>query len=359
MAMRVASPSFAPLQRVALVASVLLAATAPRAHGQSLESVWYSTSGESSTQSFLAHADHITIVAPQVFAFDASGEIHGHVDPRVIATAHQKGVKVVPLVTNPGFDQAMLHHIVTTPAARQRALASLAALCTTNHFDGIQFDLENVNVKDRDALTSFMQASVPALHHAGCTVSAAVVPRTSNDPGTTPFSKWMFENWRGAYDYKALADTLDFISFMTYAQHGGGTTPGPVASYPWMEQSLKFVLSLGAAPAKISLGIPTYSDWWYTTFDAKKGEHAVGRDISFAKAESLLQQHHAQANWDDADKAPWSVWSTDDVAEFLWIEDARAFTAKLALVTKYHLRGYSVWVLGCEDPAVWSVVPSR
>ncbi len=29
---------------------------------------------------------------------------------------------------------------------------------------------------------------------------------------------------------------------------------------------------------------------------------------------------------------------------------ARAFVAKLNLVTQYHLRGYSVWVLGLEDP---------
>jgi spore germination protein YaaH len=26
-------------------------------------------------------------------------------------------------------------------------------------------------------------------------------------------------------------------------------------------------------------------------------------------------------------------------------------------VTKYHLRGYSVWVLGLEDPKVWGAVP--
>jgi spore germination protein YaaH len=28
--------------------------------------------------------------------------------------------------------------------------------------------------------------------------------------------------------------------------------------------------------------------------------------------------------------------------------------AKLGLVRRYNLRGYSVWVLGTEDPAVWA-----
>jgi spore germination protein YaaH len=50
------------------------------------------------------------------------------------------------------------------------------------------------------------------------------------------------------------------------------------------------------------------------------------------------------------------MWPNAGVYEHLWIEDARAFEAKLELVRKYKLRGYSVWVLGTEDPAVWRSV---
>ena len=34
----------------------------------------------------------------------------------------------------------------------------------------------------------------------------------------------------------------DFISWMTYAQHAGGTTPGPVAGLPWMREMMDWVL---------------------------------------------------------------------------------------------------------------------
>ena len=111
-----------------------------------------------------------------------------------------------------------------------------------------------------------MRESAAELHRVGCSVSAAVVPRSSESLGTSNYHRWMFENWRGVYDYKALADALDFISFMTYAQHTGGSTPGPVAGYTWMEDALKYVLSLGVPPSKISLGIPAYSDWWYSSY---------------------------------------------------------------------------------------------
>lgn len=342
------------LRRFPGFAWIMLMAIASPIRAQKVEALWYSVDREESTQSFLAHAGQISIVSPQVFSIDSLGVIWGSVDPRIVAAAHAKGVKVVPLVMNPGFDQPTIHRILNVIDARQRAIANLVALCRDNHLDGLQFDIENVNVADKDALTSFMRESAVGLHRVGCSVSAAVVPRAGDYPGPTSYHRWIFENWRGAYDYKALADALDFISFMTYAQHTGGTPPGPVAGYTWMEDGLKYVLSLGVAPSKISLGIPSYSDWWYPTFDARDGARMRGNDISYATASGLLARHGVQAKWDDGDKSGYAFWSNDGVNEFLWIEDARAFMAKLELVSKYHLRGYSVWVLGMEDPKIWT-----
>jgi len=342
--------------RCAVILGVALIATSASAvEAQRLEALWYATGSEKSTQSFVEHASQISIVSPQVFAFDRVGRITGHVDPRVVAAAKEHGVKLIPLVMNPGFDQVLMHRVLTNPEARARAIAGVAALCRERRFDGIQFDIENVNVKDRDALTSFMQQSATALHRVGCSCSAAVVPRLSDDPGPTSYHRWMFENWRGVYDYKALADSLDFLSYMTYAQHTGNSTPGPVAGYTWMEQSLQFVLSLGVPAQKISLGIPSYSDWWYPAWDKKAGPRARGGDISYARVTELVDRYHLTPTWDDREKTAYAIWSDAGVNNLMWIEDARAFAAKVQLAKKYRLRGYSVWVLGTEDPAVWLV----
>jgi spore germination protein YaaH len=317
-----------------------------------LESLWYAR-GESSAQSFLAHADQISIVSEQVFSLDSNGIIRGAMDPRIVAAAREHHVKLVPLVMNPGFDQPSIHRVLTNSDARARALHSLAALCRDERLDGIQFDIENVHVRDKDAFTSFTRTAVDSVHHAGCTLSAAVVPRTGEDPGPTSYHKWIYENWRAVYDYKALADTLDFISYMTYAQHTGGSPDGPVGGFPWIEQSLKYALSLGVPPGKISLGIPGYSDWWYPAYDSINGSRMRGDDISYERTQEILASAGIKSAWDDVQKAPSASWSEHDVFQHLWIEDARAFTTKLGLVTKYHLRGYSVWVLGSEDPATW------
>jgi len=339
-----------------LIALVMAQGCATRKSSRHLESLWYATSGEGSVQSFLAHADQISIVSPQVFSFDSNGVITGSMDARMVAKARVSHTKLVPLVMNPGFDQPLIHRLLTVPDARLRAIRSLAALCRDQHLDGIQFDIENVHVNDRDAFTSFTRESVDSVRRARCTLSAAVVPRTSDEPGPTPYHQWISDNWRAAYDYKALADTLDFISYMTYAQHTGGSTAGPVGGYPWIEASLKFVLSLGVPPSKISLGIPGYSDWWYPAYDATNGSRMRGSDISFTRAEEILAKSGVKAVWDNVQKSPTASWSEHDVFQHIWEEDVRAFVTKLGLVTKYHLRGYSVWVLGLEDPKTWRAI---
>jgi spore germination protein YaaH len=327
------------------------------APAQQLEALWY-LRGEKSIQSFLAHADQIAIVAPQVFSLDSTGRIRGRVDPRVIATARAKGVKLMPLVMNPGFDQRSFHRVLNNRRIRARALRSIAALCRENRFDGIQFDFENFHVKERDAFTAFTRQAVDAVHKAGCMLSAAVVPRLNDDPGTNSYDRWIYDNWRGAFDYKALADTLDFISYMTYAQHTGGSPPGPVAGYPWVKGCLEFLLSLGVSPAKISLGLGSYSDWWYPTYDDKYGSRLRGTDVSYERAIALLDSNHVRPTWDDVQKAPFVMWESRGVFHHAWLEDARAFMAKLELARTHRLRGYSVWVLGAEDPRVWEALPN-
>src|SRR5262249_30245328 len=117
---------------------------------------------------------------------------------------------------------------------------------------------------------------------------------------------------------------------------------------------LKYVLSLGVPPSKISLGLAGYSDWWYPSYTAREGARMRGNDIGYVPLMDTLAKRGVTPVWDDREKALHAEWSNAGVFEHAWIEDARAFAAKLELVRKYGLRGYSVWVLGMEDPAVWN-----
>lgn len=340
--------------RLALGCATLLPALAA---AQAPEAIWYVRNDDGGIRSFVANARHVSIVAPQVYAIDSAGTIRGGTDARIVAAARANGVQLHPLVMNPGFDLGILHHIVTDRTARTASARNLAALCRRERLDGIQLDFENIHVSDRDAFTAFAREAADSVHAAGCRLSAAVVPRTSDDRGVLPYHHYMYDYWRGAYDYRALAESLDFISYMTYAQHTGGSTPGPVAGYAWMKASLDYLLALGVPVQKISLGIPAYSDYWYAGHSAARNEaRPVGEDIAYPRVMTIMRDAGATPVWDDAQKAWYAMWERQGVFEHAWIEDARAFEAKLGLVRQHRLRGYSVWLMGLEDPRTWEIV---
>lgn len=334
-----------------------LAAMPQSLAAQAPESIWYIRNNEAGIASFIANARHISVIAPQTYAIDSTGHITGQMDPRIVATARANRVQLMPLVMNPGFDVAILHRLVTVPTARTNAARNMAALCRRERVDGIQLDLENLHVSDRDAFTAFAREFADSVRAAGCHVSAAVVPRTDDTRGTRPYHHMMYDYWRGAYDYQALAEALDFLSYMTYAQHTGGSTPGPVAGYPWMVASLRYVLAAGVPPEKLSLGLAGYSDYWYSAYDPRTGvSRTVGEDIGYVRLMEILRSAGATPVWDATQKAWVAMWETHGVFEHAWIEDARAFEEKLGLVRLHRLRGYSVWLLGDEDPRTWEIV---
>ena len=321
------------------------------ASGQMLETMFYMVDDEQCFQSFRENIKHIDIVGPQSYRMDEDGILWGTVDPRIIDLAGKAKVKVMPLVMNPGFDQQMLHKLLQNPEAQERAVRSMLAVCVENKFYGIQFDFENIHISDKDAFTAFYKKTADALHRNGYAISIAVVPRASDDPGETGYHKWIFEYWRGAYDYKALAEVSDFISYMTYEQHSRRTPPGPVAGYTWMEACLKFVLR-DVPSEKISLGIPFYSNYWHPFAEGERIQ-AWGRSFDYAEAIGRAERFGAVLKWDDREKVSIAVYENDGLYEYIFIEDARAFRAKLALARKHKVRGISVWRLGHEDPAVW------
>ena len=136
-------------------------------------------------------------------------------------------------------------------------------------------------------------------------------------------------------------------------QHTRRTTPGPIAGYPWTERSLLYVLGLGVPPAKVSLGIAAYCQWWYPSYETATGARVSGKALSFPTATAVLADAKTRALWDDRQRESMAVWESNGMNEFLAYVDARAFEKRLGLARLYNLRGYSVWVLGLEDPAIW------
>lgn len=293
----------------------------------------------------------IDILVPQSYILASDGTVKGSVNQDFLDSAKQHKVKFMPLVTNPCDSRAAVHKFLTNKAAEHRAIQLLLHECRKNHYYGLQIDFECLDVRDRNALTQFYKKLSQALHHEGFSISIAITPRLSNTPGTTQFLHTKYQRWTGAFDYKKLGHLSNFVTLMTYDQHIGFSTPGPMASYTWDEAAIKYALKFIPAK-KISFGIPTYSGLWKTA-QHHGSSISKGFQIDYTTAMNLLKKNYAQLHWDDIQKIHYAFYERDELNEYIFLENASSFRAKLSLAKKYKLRGISVYRMGIEDPDIW------
>lgn len=297
------------------------------------------------------HHKFIPIVISQAYRIDDKGSVAGYVNEELVALSKAHSIKLMALVTNSGYDQGKVHQFLSSQKAQEDAITSILKACKKHHFYGVQFDFEMVSVKDKNALTQFYVSAAKRLHNEGFKVSYAVIPAFTNNM-TTAFLKRTYQNWSGAYDLKALSKSADFITLMAYNQHPDGTLPGANASVVYVEAAIKNALK--EVPAhKLSLGIPTYSLYW---FSGSQKVAAKQLEISYADANRLINKHGSQLIWNKQDKVHYAVYNRNWLNEYIYLEDASSFKAKLALAKKFKLRGISVFRIGTEDNRIWALL---
>lgn len=352
-----ATRAFAPI-RVAIAATFALLAAAPLpAAAQAMEKLFYYVDNEQSYNSFVKHVAQIDVLAPGSYRIDSLGIIWGEIDRRVLELARANGVKVMPLIVNEGFHQPSLRRLLADTAARNRSVRAMAELCTRHRFWGMQFDIENVHIDDRDRLTSWYADAARALHRAGCTISIAVVHRPDELAGPLGYHRFLFDSWRAAYDMPALARAGDFISLMSYSQHTRRTPPGPQAGLTWLAAVVDHALA-SVPPEKLSMGIPTQGLHWFTREDNSLPERARSwaETVSWTWGSGLAERNGATLRWDPVEAVTVGHYSNGGTWEWLFLEDVRSFQAKLDFLRGRKLRGFSAWVLGPEDERIWDLL---
>jgi spore germination protein YaaH len=347
------------LRLLLLLAALLL--PGPALAQQPVQRLFYYYDDPGAWESLRRNIDQISVVAPSGYNVDEDGMVWGDVDARVRDLARERGVAVMPLVVNPGFNQEVLHRFLASEAARGRAVASLLELCRRNGWTGLQVDFENLSVNDRDAFTRFYRELAAALHREGFRISVAVVHRPDELPGPTGYHRWLHRNWRAGYDLRALGEIGDFVSLMSYNQHTRRTPPGPQHGMPWMREVLEYALR-HVPREKLSLGIITNGMHWYTSQEDRitpEMARSYSAVVSYPRAMGLVERHRATLRWDEEQQTAYTYFSNGGTFEWVFVEDARSFAARVGLVDEHRLRGFSVWVLGAEDPEVWTVLRRR
>lgn len=298
-----------------------------------------------SLESLIRGQKVLTAIAPFSYGIDEWGNVTGTHSVDGVSFAKSKGIATLALVhnlRNGRFDRNVVSAMLRNPAARRAAVEGILRHLTLRGYSGVNIDFENVPPSDRYHLTQFMKELAAALKPRGYRVTMSVPAKVSDSPDS---------EWSGAFDYYALGQIVDQLAIMTYDQHGSGYGPGPVASYKWVENVVKYALT--QVPSyKILLGVPAYGyDWNLSTGRAKA--------LSYAQAISTANRHGITPLWDNEALAPYYRYTSSGLRREVWFESRFSLGFKLDLVGKYKLGGIAMWRLGQEDPGVWQVIEDK
>jgi spore germination protein YaaH len=337
-------------------AAVLFSSLA--AHAQKTE--FWMGNGVAAVNSFMAHKDKIDIISPTWYQIDETGLVTGEPNETVLKAAKASHMTIIPLFAI--FDHVKIHQLINDQKAQDEMNKAFLRECKEHGYDGINYDVEDVMWTDRDALSAMVKKTADVLHAEHLQIQIDVVPNAPGHAGETAFGKWIFEEWRGGYDLKALAESVDTICLMTYDQHTHWTTPGPVGGWIWTKENLDYALKV-VPPQKLSLGIAIYGYRWYTgdpgLGKAEKKPNETSDFISGPEIEVLRERFHGVPQWDEVDHTPWFYYYRDQMREWIFWTDKHAFKDRYELAGSDKVFSICSWDLGDEDPSIWDAIPAR
>jgi spore germination protein YaaH len=263
--------------------------------------------------------------------------------PALVREARGRGARIIPTVRNlvgETWDGALVHSLVTVPALRTAHVKALTRAASSQGWDGIDLDYENLDPTDRSAFTRFARELGTALHRAGKILTIAVPAATADSAEHDVTVR--------AFDYAALGRVCDELRVMAYDAAWETSPAGPIAPLPWVRDVLAHLTSL-VPGSRIVLGLAGYGYDW-----------AAGRGAAVATRD-VLQQARATSSpvqRDAASGCPWFRYRAGGLEHTVWFEDATSTRPKIELARQSHLAGVILWQLGEEDPALWSALAS-
>ncbi len=245
-------------------------------------------------------------------------------------------MKIVPLINNfnpqiQDWDSAQLNQMLSSPAARTKAIKNIYNFITAHNFSGVSVDFENIYPRDQQNLLLFMRELYGVFHPIGLEVSQNI-PLDDD-----------------SYNAKALSSCSDFIILMAYDENSPGSDPaGPIASQTWFVNNLKWRLTqVPAGKYVVSLGNYGY-DW--------QGSSINGTEDTFQDAVQTAKESEGNIQLDSATLNPaFDYYDDNNNLHHVWFLDATTVYNEIAAAKNYGFYGYGLWRLGSEDPSVWKI----
>ncbi|MFL0198636.1 glycosyl hydrolase family 18 protein [Clostridium sp. WILCCON 0269] len=301
---------------------------------------YYYSGDTSSYNSMTVNTLTIDEIATQTYNTNSVGNISGLIPTNQIIYANSNGITTYAMIQN-NFDGNIAKSVLENQTNRQTLENNLLNAIKTNGYKGVNVNLEGVFYYDRSYYTTFVKELYNILNSQGYSLTLSIPAKTSDSPTNS---------WNGAYDYAELSKNCDKIAIMTYDEHYPGGTSGPIASIGWVENVVKYAVTV-IPREKIMLGMAAYGYDW-----SSSGAKAYGINGMY----NLASANNAAVKWDDVSKSPYFNYTdASGIYHSAWFENGQSVGYKLDLVNSYNLKGIAIWRLGLENPDYWTSVKTK
>lgn len=313
----------------------------------------------SSYQSFIDNKNSIPELGLFLFRIDPKeatsiekfGEFTDEYVKNIVLIAHRSNIKVLATVHNLLYKDGgttlakeLVNKMVSTAETRGAFIENILTLLRKYNFDGVNIDIEDVYLKDKDKLSLFYEELSRKLKEQGYYVSAALPARVSDEP-FNPFSD--------PFDYGRIGSVLDEAVIMLYNEHGWpGSGPGPVVSIGWMERVIGYTITKMPRENVVAAVSVFGFDFNLTT-----GKNTY---VTYNMAVDLAKKYNKDIIFDEKTQTPTFAY-TDEKGEKheVWFEDTRSIKAKIDKAYQMGIKGIALWRLGMEDKGIWNMLKNQ
>lgn len=268
---------------------------------------------------------------------------------------HERNIKVTPFLSNHWARQKGRNAINNAEVLSDQIVATVIEY----ELDGVNVDIENLTIDDRDALSEFVRILKSKMPE-GTILSVSVA--------ANPYDS--MTGWQGSYDYDKLGENSDYLFIMSYDEHGIGGPEGPVSSTYFYEKSILTALN-HVSKDKIVMGIPFFGRYW--KLDEDTGEYSGGQAIVIGAVPALMDKTNGTYVYNElVGEACYTFTITDESEPVsingttltsgtyqVWFQTNDSIRDKLWLINFYDLLGAGVWALGQEKAEVWKYYYTR
>jgi cellulose synthase/poly-beta-1,6-N-acetylglucosamine synthase-like glycosyltransferase/peptidoglycan/xylan/chitin deacetylase (PgdA/CDA1 family)/spore germination protein YaaH len=320
---------------------VLAPAPAPASRSAPFERIGFFVNwDDNSLVSLRKNLTHLDTLMPEwLHLADGAGRLKVDDVPReaqvaALVRAQRPRMRLVPLVNNAeggSWHGDRLAATLASSVARSHLVEDLYSYVRERGYQGISIDFEAVPRRSQPGLRAFMQELYATFHPAGLTVAQSV---PLDDPD---------------YDLKAFAATSDYLIIMAYDEHAADDEPGPIASQRWFTEHVRRRLA-ELSPGKVVIALGSYGYDW-------TGGRAGADELSFQDALRVARESSATVEFSAEHGNPGFEYEDEAGRHHdVWYLDAVTAYNEVAAVRSLHPRGFALWRLGSEDPAVWDVL---